>query len=1178
MGELVRIRRHPKGYDCEIASLGGLPSALRAEDYDFRTAYAFLLRTEDAYYEGDTLVDVVAGIVHRYLQRGSSAPPTPKLEEAVCRHVGLDSVLQRQPDDGPQCGYRPFENEPPNPRQLRAALARACDGVQPVLDPSLCHDGQATDPRGTARLDSEEEGNFLDWASKSSNGNYTKYLLPQVEFADLGGQRSDLRRVDFLYCDGASEPFVIEIDGAQHEQDEAVDEARDLALESLGLEVKRLPASALKSGKASDGEPALRDFDVWWQSRRNIASDVMDERWVAATSLIQDATAVQFALTRLWARGTFQQCTSIAITGDLPENIVQVAFAEWKALVNAVIGAHGLGGELQGPVGVELQERTGDPATFRLLVESGLPWWHEVSEEALPDLVVRRCATPNPVLVATNTDPDWLEHKRSARGTEAEVRGQSLRWILQAAFRKTAFREGQQEAIVRCLDGKDTIVLLATGAGKSLIFHLSALLCPGTALVVAPLVALIEDQKDGLVSAGIRRIEGLHGKQSDEVERRAQKRLDDGTLLVLMMAPERLQKPMWRAPIQSAAEAGAISLAVVDEAHCVSEWGHDFRPVYLQLGRLLRDVFKIRTLLALTGTASRAVYNDMVAHLEVERNDPLACIRPTTHDRPEIEMQLSYCTSKGDAESARSGAFRSLRRKFRGNPDTVFEPRGSRSCCGIVFMPTVNNPSSGIESGVRLAQAAGLRSIEKYAGQEPYLKDRRKSAHQFKRNRATVMVATSGYGMGVDKPNVRWVIHPHLVSSLEAYYQQIGRAGRDGDQAYAIAVLHDEQPNHTDSVLDPDKAFDQARREYGRANRWDDVGTALHFHFRQFMGPDAEMKSLLETLESLNVDQPAGERRISLIRGGEFQQRDIGRLIRLGVVEYYQVDYGSKRITAHVREWSPQAMAESLREYIGRSDRARGEAVSEELKEELAQVDDPGEALTAGCRALVAYLYETVEPARRRALRETVLMARQCNGDQEIRRWMLDYLSEGKGWEKIEELLRRRNIDWDEWHGVFGDVGSDGAMEASRVRGLFIRALESNPGHPALLLGRAISEAASLGGVLGVVEENLLAALGALSRYARRGELDDAFDGICRWLERADKDGMGPLCGIARLSTSGHDGEGLEKRLHEHTNRWKDRAEVDRVACIELMDSVAADMGRLSNGLADVHRRLVGSG
>ena len=1036
-----------------------------------------------------------------------------------------------------------------------------------------------TGHRESARLDSEEEGNFLDWACKSPMGNYAKYLLPQVEFADLGGQANDLRRVDFLYCDGASEPFVVEIDGAQHEQNGAVDEARDVALESLGLEVKRLPAGALKTGEDRNGEPALRDFAVWWQGRLNVASGSLDERWVAAVRLIQDAAALQFALTRLWARGTFRRSdTAIALTGELPEDVAQAALSDWKALVEAVIGAHGLGSQVPGPVGVELQAGTGSPTTFRLAVESNLPWWHEISGETRPDLIVRRCATPSPALVATSTDSDWLERKQSLRDAQAEGRARSLRWILRAAFRKTAFREGQQEAILRCLDGKDTIVLLATGAGKSLIFHLSALLCPGTALVVAPLVALIDDQKDGLASAGIRRIDGLHGERSDEMERRAQKRLEDGTLLVLMMAPERLQKPVWRAPIQSAAEAGAISMAVVDEAHCVSEWGHDFRPVYLQLGRLLRRVFKIRTLLALTGTASRVVYKDMVAHLEVERDDPLACIRPTTHDRPEIGMQLSYCTSKGDAESARIGAFRSLRRKFRGNPDTVFEPRGPRSCCGIVFMPTVNNPSSGIESGVRLVQAAGLRSIEKYAGREPYLKDRRQSAHRFKRNAATVMVATSGYGMGVDKPNVRWVIHPHVVSSLEAYYQQIGRAGRDGNRAYAMAVLHDEQPKHTDRVLDPDKAFTEARHEYSQANRWDDVGTALYFHFGLFRGADEETKSLIETSYGLKVNEPAGERRIPIIGGGESQQRDIGRLIRLGIVEYYQVDYGSKRITAHVREWAHDEMVESLREYIGRSDRVRGEAVADELKEQLAHCDDPLAAVEAGCRALVAYLYETVEPARRRALRETVLMARQCGTDQEIRRWMLDYLSEGKGWEKVEELLDQTSIDWEEWQSVFGDVASDGAMEASRVRGLFIRALESNPGHPALLLGRAISEAASTEGVLAVVEENLLAALGSLPRYARRGELGEAFDGVCRWLEAADGDGMGPLCGIARLATAGRNGNALEKRLHEHTNRWRDRVAVDRVACIETMDSVAGDLGRLSDGLADVHERLIGSG
>lgn len=636
------------------------------------------------------------------------------------------------------------------------------------------------------------------------------------------------------------------------------------------------------------------------------------------------------------------------------------------------------------------------------------------------------------------------------------------------------------------------------------------------------------------------------------------------------MTPERLQKPEWRQALGTARADGGIAGAVIDEGHCISEWGHDFRPAYGQLGSLLKGRLGVEAVLVLTGTASRAVYRDMVAHMEVDREDPEACIRPSTHDRAEIRMSLKYCRSRRDADIARAAALPEVRRRFPpGNPEVVFRPQGKRSRCGIIFMPTVGGRNNGIDAGLDLAERAGLRAhAVTYAGQGEYLQDRAKNARRFKRNRATVMVATSGYGMGVDKPNVRWVVHPHLTGSLESYYQQIGRAGRDRKEAYASAVLHDEDPEHTDRVLDARASFEEAKEAHEqRRQRWDDVGTALFFHFGQFKGTEAETRSLLDTVEQLGkmgaLEAPgeyclaySGDRaRNARAPDRKTLERDIVRLTRLGVVEHYEVHYGSLQVAVHVPKWSAEEMLQGLTRYIERFDRARAVAIDEELRKELERRQESvKEAVEAGCRALVAYLYETVEPARRRALHETVLMARTCATDGEIRERMLDYLSEGKGSERVDRLMGESRFErsewWQEWHQLFGDIDGEGQMEAGRVRGLFIRALESNPGHPALLTGRAIAESACKDAAVEVVIENIRAAVEALPRYARETGFETAMNGMFDWIEQADKDELSPLCALAWLSREGMS-EGGRAQLTTRASQWRERKYMTEISQVE---------------------------
>ena len=1146
----MEIHAHPAGYEVEVASLGGLPGALRAEDYQFKSGFALLRKSDDQSAEWNSKVGVIGGIIHRYLQRGDAALATPNLEVAACNAAGIGDRLKRHGPDSEEYGYQKLNDEHVSPELLRRAVAAgfAAESAQPEIDPSL---------RQTL-LTNEEERLFLDEACGAICANLGRHLLPKVAIGDLGIGESESGPVDFVYSDGVTEPTLIQIDGIENDDDTAEFEKRRKLLAAQGLPVKQISAEyLLDSLSRSSATVDLLD-QVRGSGNTKESQDGLEE-WAKATRWIQEGAAVQAALTSLWINGNIGDGEfDVLVTGRMPREVWTTAVEDWSALAKAVIDAHGLTGSVKRPQPRIAENDAESPNWNQVLIalETEYPWWHKISAER-PDIAVRRCVPVTDAWMPAAVDPEWDQWKKEINGASEALRNSGLEWLLRAAFRKRRFREAQASAIKRWVDKKDTVVLLPTGAGKSLVYQLTALISPGTTLLIAPLVALINDQSEGLEQFGIRRLRGLSSDEGGrDEEKRALEEIKLGTLIVLAMAPERLQKPEWRQALGVARDAGGISGAVIDEGHCVSEWGHDFRPSYGQLGSFLRGRLGVAAILVLTGTASRSVYRDMVAHIELDRNDPEACIRPSTHDRPEIHMSLSYCKASRDAEIERESALQAIRRRFPGNPTNVFRPLGPNTRSGIVFMPTVAGRGNNIETGVKRVQQAGLRHVVTYAGGEKYSGKRVEHARQFKRNQASVMVATSGYGMGVDKPNVRWVIHPHLIGSLESYYQQIGRAGRDRKQAYAIAVLHDQDPEHTDKVLDARRNFEEAKSAYKNYyRRNDDIGTAMFFHFRAYNGIESETKSLLNTVDLLHrsqrLDTP-GSREINY-PGEEAQkkalERDIVRLIRLRIVEYYEVNYGAKKMVVHVRKWTEVDVREGLAEYVGRFDRARAVAMKDELETVLESCGgDLLQIVQAGCRTLVDYLYETVEPARRRALHETVLMARTCSEDSQIRERMLDYLSEGKGSEKIDRLLKEARLDWDEWHSLFGDVANEGQMEAGRLRGLFIRSLESNPGNPALLLGRAISECACKDAELGVVIENMRAAIEALPRYSRENQLDQAVDGMCEWIAQAEDDGFGPLCALADLSANQEMSGAQKARVKSRAKLWADRAYMPELA------------------------------
>ena len=353
--------------------------------------------------------------------------------------------------------------------------------------------------------------------------------------------------------------------------------------------------------------------------------------------------------------------------------------------------------------------------------------------------------------------------------TQGEETKTALRQVLRGVFAKDDFRDGQFEAIVEILEGRDCAVLLPTGAGKSLIYQVAGLCLPGRTIVVDPIVALIEDQLEGLSGNGIDRAIGI---TSDAVQAgRGQALLNavaDADAYFVLVAPERLQMRRFRSALRELANVTPVNLAVIDEAHCVSEWGHQFRTSYLTLGAILRATCadpsgSAPPLVALTGTASRAVLRDVLFQLGIEQRTENTIVRPMSFDRPELSYRVVRTSSSMDEPTLRS-VLKSLPALFNESDQTFFHPNGASTFSGIVFVPTVNG-DHGVTKTLEAVQKL-IPSARMFAGSEPagftadtWSKVKRVNAAAFKANIAPALVTTNAFGMGIDKPNIRWVVH-----------------------------------------------------------------------------------------------------------------------------------------------------------------------------------------------------------------------------------------------------------------------------------------------------------------------------------------------------------------------------------------------------------------------------------
>ncbi|TSE36312.1 ATP-dependent DNA helicase RecQ [Tepidimonas fonticaldi] len=337
------------------------------------------------------------------------------------------------------------------------------------------------------------------------------------------------------------------------------------------------------------------------------------------------------------------------------------------------------------------------------------------------------------------------------------------RRVLAEVFGYADFRGQQADIVAHVGAGGDALVLMPTGGGKSLCYQIPALVRQraglGVTVVVSPLIALMHDQVGALREAGVEAA-CLNSSLTPQEAAAVEQRLMRGELTLLYAAPERIVTPRFLARLQALHEAGRLALLAIDEAHCVSQWGHDFRPEYRELAVLAERCPGVPRI-ALTATADALTREDIVAHLRLEGARTFVA----SFDRPNIRYTI---VEKDHA----------LRQLLRFVADEHTLPDG-RHDAGIVYCASRRK----VEEVAARLQAAGLRALPYHAGLDAATRQRHQD--RFLREDGLVMVATVAFGMGIDKPDVRFVAHLDLPKNVEGYYQETGRAGRDGEPANA---------------------------------------------------------------------------------------------------------------------------------------------------------------------------------------------------------------------------------------------------------------------------------------------------------------------------------------------------------------------------------------------------------
>lgn len=960
-----------------------------------------------------------------------------------------------------------------------------------------------TDPINHYRSETEE--NFAkevfpkifgnSWATYVLANPQLDVLLPEEDWENFIGQN-----VSFCFW-SRGKKIVIDIDKNVNEE-----QLKYSALKNAGFEVLPIKTKGM-SDYISDSIKQINNI----LGSKEIEKQALEcnDKYVVACKLTHQIAIV---LAKALEQGIITQHSNITITGNtnlFNESELQFMLTVASEEVKEILLNYG---ELYGlDFDIEFSDYNLDATKI------------DVGGNNASDIYLRDMYIPTNYLC--EIEPLSLEFLPNTLSEKA------LAFFLKYLFGYDSFRDGQLAALSKLLNKKDAIVLLPTGAGKSIIYQLASFILPGMIIVISPLNSLIEDQLSNLETrCGINNaISITSATTNSELHNNLNAiMMSHNSTALLYISPERLQIPSFRKNIEELLENNNVCAVAIDEAHCVSEWGHEFRPAYLNIGDVSRRIFKknnfIPSILALTGTASDAVLSDVQRDLKIFGEESM--ILPETFDRLELNYSVSNCSATAKTAKIANLIKNELPEKFHKSYDAFAKRDGNNTYSGIVFTPIARNTKHPTEYDafsmqLRLIDRFPELGVDCYFSTAPddFEKDSwkekiRESARKFKNNEINLLVATKAYGMGIDKSNIRYTIHDGLPSSIEQFYQEAGRAGRDRNHSECILVFSNDNATLNEDMLNPALSIDEFLKKYEEYNQKfkfegkDDLSSTLFFHTGNFQGVSNECKVITNIIDSISsIADFATDVKVDLkISKKEGQSksdaekewlRALIRLSVLGVIKNYTYDYcGNFQIT--FGSIDKEQVAYHYGQYVSGIDKSKARIEVEKIKD----LSSTGwEFVKEAIYILVEYIYDKIEKGRRAALRSMFQMAKQAaetpveKQNDFIRNEVLQYLSlKSDARNEIANIRDSLNAGWEEIENILpfhiDKITSDDEekLKANKIKGAVGRMIESNADHPGLLILRAIAEIKTGNYEIALVANDINAAF----RFATHRRIDDA--------------------------------------------------------------------------------------
>ena len=904
-------------------------------------------------------------------------------------------------------------------------------------------------------FDSNNEKRFFDSILRKAFGeNWASIVLPQVSIESIVDEYDNVERVDFLVFDGVNN-FIIELDGEEHSNHINKDELRDSKLTKAGYTVIRIPNKEI-----DDVQYCLNKY---FQSAIcfKYKEKTEFEKYLIASKMVHQ---IQIAVVKGLELGYLNlksilnfHISTKDFSDDELDFIFDLALKDLGELYSNFAKVYGIDEKYS----LVFDKNSTNNICFGNTFNTS------------NEIIIRNLLFKDNILCEIGAFVS-LQIK--------EYSEELLKYFLTYLFRFNSFQEGQYDAIVRLLEKKDSIILLPTGSGKSLIYQLSSLIVPGLTIVISPIISLMEDQINNLFYFGIDNAFTINSARI-----MSNSGLDIGVIRnnnfsLIYISPERLQMISFRNAISEMLISNTINTVAIDEAHCVSEWGHDFRTSYLNIGKNARELFKkygeVPVVLALTGTASTSVLKDVQRELQIK--DYSAIITPKTFDRPELSFDIFESSSDNKIKILETLLNNELPSRFNVSFNKFSLVNEDDTYCGIVFCPHTNGDFGVV--GVANYLTKTSFKVGKYSGSTPkgyksdyaYALEKKETTDKFKTNKLNLLVATKAFGMGIDKANIRYTVHYGIPGSIESFYQEVGRAGRDKKYANCSIIYSNDDVRINNTLLAASTPLSSIRKSIDdlSVENKDDISRMLYFHTKSFSGIEIELEHINNVLKKIFFDDNnLAKRQFNIVAKNEEErvslEKAIHRLVILGVLGDYTINFASKEFEMRLGDVNFDSIKNNYAEYVRGYNEGRVKIEKEKLDKHKNEVLTT--FILSASKILIEFIYDTIEKGRRRGLREIVSMCQAAiesnNRSEVIRNRIIRYF-ESTYSEELNEILENVDNSFEKIRIIFdGDViegeqigGIRSSNEASGLRGEVSRALEATPDHPGLLFLRALAE------------------------------------------------------------------------------------------------------------------------